>query len=132
MGLDMYLTGEKYLLTDHENPDNNRVEDGFPLKGKLLRLGYWRKHPNLHGFIVNTFAENGEDKCQEIHLDADDIQRIIEAVTRDELPHTEGFFFGESDGSEKPADLRILQAALDWLRTPQPNVWRSIYYQASW
>jgi hypothetical protein len=20
-------------------------------------LGYWRKHPNLHGYIINTFAE---------------------------------------------------------------------------
>ncbi len=35
-------------------------------------------------------------------------------MTWDELPHTQGFFFGESDGSEKPDDLRILQAALDW------------------
>lgn len=131
MGLDMYLTGEKYLLTDHENPDNNRTEDGFPLKGKLLRLGYWRKHPNLHGFIVNTFAD-GEDTCQQIVLTADDIERIIEAVTRDDLPHTEGFFFGQSDGSEKAEDLRILKAALEWLRTPESNIWRSIHYQASW
>lgn len=131
MGLDMYLTGEKYLLTDHENPDNNRSEDGFPLKGKLLRLGYWRKHPNLHGFIVNTFAD-GEDTCHQISLDADDIERIIEAVTRDDLPHTEGFFFGQSDGSEKAEDLRILKAALEWLRTPESNIWRSIHYQASW
>ena len=76
MGLDMYLTGEKYLLTDHENPDNNRTEDGFPLKGKLLRLGYWRKHPNLHGFIVNTFAD-GEDTCHQISLDADDKQLTV-------------------------------------------------------
>ena len=131
MGLDMYLTGEKYLLTDYENPANNLTEDGFPLERKFVRLGHWRKHPNLHGFIVETFAL-GEDTCQQINLDTDDIERIIEAVTRDELPHTEGFFFGESDGSEKSDDLRILKAALEWLRTPEVNVWRSVYYQASW
>lgn len=131
MGLDMYLTGEKCLLIDYENPANNLTEDGFTLDRKLLRLGYWRKHPNLHGFIVNTFT-NGEDTCQQIHLDVGDIERIIEAVARDELPHTDGCFFGRSDGSEKPDDLRILNAALEWLRTPEPNVWRSVYYQASW
>jgi hypothetical protein len=131
MGLDMYLTGEKYLVTDFENEANNLTEDGFRLTSKLVRLGYWRKHPNLHGFIVDTFA-NGEDNCQQIHLEAEAIERIIDAVARDELPHTEGFFFGESDGSEKSEDLRILKAALEWLRTPEANVWRSVYYQASW
>ena len=124
MGLDMYLTGEKYLRTDYENPANNLTEDGFRLETQLLRLGYWRKHPNLHGFIVNTFAD-GEDTCQQIHLEADDIERIIDAVTRDALPHTDGFFFGRSDGSEKSNDLRILNVALEWLRTPEPNIWRS-------
>jgi hypothetical protein len=131
MGLDMYLTGEKYLLADYENPANNPTEDGFRLNTKLLRLGYWRKHPNLHGFMVNTFAL-GEDNCRQINLDTDDIERIIDAVARDALPHTEGCFFGRSDGSEKSDDLRILNAALEWLRTPEANVWRSVYYQASW
>ncbi len=131
MGLDMYLTGEKYLLTDYENPANNLTEDGFPLERKFVRLGYWRKHPNLHGFIVETFAL-GEDTCQQINLDTDDIERIIEAVARDALPYTDGCFFGRSDGSEKADDLRILSAALEWLRTPETNVWRGVYYQASW
>jgi hypothetical protein len=131
MGLDMYLTGEKYMLTDHNNPANTLTEDGFRLNTKLLRLGYWRKHPNLHGFMVNTF-DLGEDTCRQINLDTDDIERIIEAVARDALPYTEGFFFGESDGSEQLNDLRILSAALEWLRTPEANVWRSVYYQASW
>ena len=131
MGLDMYLTGEKSLLADYENPANNLTEDGFRLTTKLVRLGYWRKHPNLHGFIVGTFAD-GKDTFQRIHLEADHIERIIDAVTRDELPHTDGCFFGRSDGSEKSNDLRILSAALEWLRTPEPNVWRSVYYQASW
>lgn len=131
MGLDMYLIGEKYLRTDYDNPAANPTEDGFPLTSKLVRLGYWRKHPNLHGYIVSTFA-GGEDTCQQIHLEADHIQRIIDAVTRDELPHTDGCFFGESDGSEKSNDLCILNHALEWLRTPEANVWRSVYYQASW
>jgi hypothetical protein len=56
MGLDMYLTGEKFLMT------RNLEEDGFRLRSKTLELGYWRKHPNLHGYIVQTFAD-GTDEC---------------------------------------------------------------------
>ena len=131
MGLDMYLTGEKFIWTDFENPHNNPTEDGYRLVSKELRLGYWRKHPNLHGYIVQTFAE-GIDECRRIELSDTDIERIIEAVARDELPDTTGFFFGVSDGSEKDETLRIFRAALEWLRTEEPLVLRSIYYQASW
>ena len=48
MGLDMYLDGEKYLWTDHLNPENNLREDGYRVKARTVELGYWRKHPNLH------------------------------------------------------------------------------------
>lgn len=131
MGLDMYLDGDKYLALDFDNPDNTRTEDGYRLTNRTLRLGYWRKHPNLHGYIVNTFAD-GIDQCQRIDLSEKDIEKIIDAVARDDLPHTEGFFFGASDGSEREETLRIFRDALQWLRTTESNVFRSIYYQASW
>jgi hypothetical protein len=127
----MYLQGEKYLCTDWKNPQNNLCEDGYEVRSKILRLGYWRKHPNLHGYIVNTFA-GGIDNCQAIDLDEADIEKIIDAVARDDLPHTEGFFFGVSDGTEKDEDLKILTAALAWLRAPEQGVFKSIHYQASW
>jgi hypothetical protein len=131
MGLDMYLDGEKFLWTDWKNPATAPREDGYEIRSKTLSLGYWRKHPNLHGYIVQTFAE-GVDNCQPIDLNAQAIERIIDAVTRDGLPHTEGFFFGATDGTEKDEDLRILKAALDWLRTDEPLVMRSVTYRASW
>ncbi|MCA9469442.1 MAG: hypothetical protein KC643_28915 [Nitrospira sp.] len=131
MGLDMYLDGDKYLALDFDNPDNTPTEDGYRLTNRTLRLGYWRKHPNLHGYIVNTFAD-GIDQCQRIDLSENDIEKIIDAVARDDLPHTEGFFFGASDGSEREETLRIFRDALQWLRTTESNVFRSIYYQASW
>ena len=131
MGLDMYLDGDKYLALDFDNPDNTPTEDGYRLTNRTLRLGYWRKHPNLHGYIVNTFAD-GIDQCQRIELSENDIEKIVDAVARDDLPHTEGFFFGASDGSEREETLRIFRDALQWLRTTESNVFRSIYYQASW
>ena len=131
MGLDMYLTGEKYFCAFP--PDQARIahEDGFEVRSHILRLGYWRKHPNLHGYIVNNYAD-GEDKCQSIFLDEDNIEEIIAAITAETLPHTEGFFFGASDGTEKDEDLKIFTAALAWLRTPEQGVFKSIHYQASW
>jgi hypothetical protein len=131
MGLDMYLNGEKYFFAYPPEEARIRHEDGFEVRSHTLRLGYWRKHPNLHGYIVNTFAD-GEDNCQPIMLDENDIEKIIAAITAQTLPHTEGFFFGASDGSEKDDDLKILTAALNWRRSPEQGVWRSIHYQASW
>ena len=131
MGLDMFLTGRKYLQTNRDTPEGNVTEDGFRLKSKDLELGYWRKHPNLHGYIVNTFA-GGEDECQMIELSANDMQQIIEVVKNKDLPHTEGFFFGESDGSEDEETIQIFTKAIAWLETKEDNVWRSVFYRASW
>lgn len=131
MGLDMYLEGEKYLCTDWKNPRNTLREDGYEVRSRTLRLGYWRKHPNLHGYIVNTFAE-GIDNCKAIDLSEADIEKIIDAVARNDLPHTTGFFFGASDGTEKDETLRIFKAALTWLRTEEDMVFRSVRYKASW
>ena len=131
MGLDMYLDGEKYFWTDDLNPENNLREDGYRVKTKTVELGYWRKHPNLHGYIVNTFGD-GVDNCRAIALEATDIEKIIEAVARDNLPHTEGFFFGASDGTEKQEDFRIFTTALKWMRDEENGVSRTVYYRASW
>ena len=54
MGLDMYLEGTK-LWTSAK--DSSEKEDGFLLRKKILKLAYWRKHPDLHGYIVKTFAK---------------------------------------------------------------------------
>ena len=87
MGLDQYLNARKYMFMQHD-----RTEDGLPIKMIEMELAYWRKHPNLHGFIVQQFA-GGEDNCQDIDLTAEAINVIIDAVQNDQLPETQGFFF---------------------------------------
>lgn len=131
MGLDMYLTGEKFLWTDWKKPENNAMEDGFRVEKRILELGYWRKHPDLHGYIIKTFA-NGVDNCQDIPLTEDDLLNIIGAVESEILPKTSGFFFGSSSPDDKPEDLKILHGALDWLRKKESGVSKDIYYRASW
>lgn len=137
MGLDMYLSGKKYQYHSSFAPGGSRIErqkeDGFEVKEtiRMLELGYWRKHPNLHGFIVNTFAE-GVDECQEIELSGADIEKIIDAVKAKELPPTKGFFFGESDGTETTEDLQIFGRALEWVKTADMAHDKTVIYRASW
>lgn len=138
MGLDMYLHGRK--MVDYNRYDESkepRVEDGFPVSDVILEMGYWRKHPNLHGYIVNTYAD-GEDECQKIELDVDALYDIARAIRDKSLPHTDGFFFGDSswhDGKEEEYALIFEKAAL-WLTAKREKIpgefWRSVYYEASW
>jgi hypothetical protein len=130
MGLDMYLFGRKTPLS-YKN--NNREEDGFPVESIHLKMGYWRKHPNLHGFIVENMAD-GRDECQEITLSNEEITKIIEAIKEGNLPETEGFFFGASVDSEgqRLFDIQTFQTALDWINAGPVDEWRDAFYQASW
>ncbi len=127
MGLDMYLTGEKFVM------QGSLQEDGFRLRSRILELGYWRKHPNLHGYIVQNFA-GGKDECQDIDLGVNRIRTIIAAIKAQELPDTTGFFFGASDSSQEQMDedITIFERALAWLETEEPGIFRSVTYRASW
>jgi hypothetical protein len=120
MGLDMYLTGRKFFWRNYEERDDERKEDGYTVESMDVRLGYWRKHPNLHGYMVKTFGHDKDD-CKEIELTAEDLRQTIGAVKAGGLPPTSGFFFGESDGSEKDEDLKILGEALTWLEATDPD-----------
>ena len=128
MGLDMYLEGRTF---NWSNGIETPTQDGFEIKDLTLRLGYWRKHPNLHGYIVETFAK-GVDECQDIWLDTNMMRQIIEAIKAKSLPETKGFFFGESDGSEDEESIEIFEKAIQWLEKKQPNVGKDVYYSASW
>lgn len=131
MGLDMYLNGEKYYWTIWEDQSKNLTEDGFKVKTKTIELGYWRKHPNLHGYLVETFAK-GEDNCKPITLMKEDLITIMQAIKEKKLPSTSGFFFGQSDGTEVEEDLKIFEGALKWLDEREPNTSREVSYRASW
>lgn len=123
MGLDMYLTGEKHFI---ERP--RRRGD---LKSHRFDLGYWRKHPNLHNYIVSRFAGRMDDG-HEIELSAGDLEQILSAVEQRQLPHTEGVFFGKSSESERTRDIQIISDALKWLNASTESEHRSVCYQASW
>ena len=127
MGLDMYLNGNAYYHgLSAEELKTQPVE-------QIFRLGYWRKHPDLHGYIVQEFAD-GIDDCLNIELGITALTKIILAIQYGKLPHTTGFFFGESenDNEQQSEAIAIFEAALTWLTTDDERSWRSVHYRASW
>jgi len=132
MGLDMYLEGHKHFMEHYEDKEKNLMEDGFRIKEKVLELGYWRKHPDLHGFIVQEFAD-GKDECQDIELTTEDLQKILKAVEGEILPHTEGFFFGASSLEDKDYTIDILKKAIKWSKKKEKDdIIKYVIYRASW
>lgn len=148
MGLDMYLRGEHYNSdrSRHGEISRSKLDNEFEISNYEVDLGYWRKHADLHGYIVNTFAD-GKDNCQKIELDENDLDKIIMAIRNDKLvkDHS-GFFFGNStefgyyEGKEKEYAINCFKNAKKFIRRGkelferdglfiQP---RSVSYQASW
>lgn len=137
MGLDMYL-----FARFKDAPLKLKEEENHGTWAKLnernggLDLGYWRKEPNLHGYIVQKHA-GGVDDCQRIYLSREDLLDIINAVENKALPKTTGFFFGEDTiATDKVAyhhTLHTLYKAvqfLDWWPKNGPAI--DVIYQASW
>ena len=105
MGLDQYAirTAETF---DSPTPT---------LTGEVTHIHGWRKHPNLHGWMEQLYREKGgsEDSfnCTPVVLTSEDLDRLEIAIKTDNLPTTQGFFFGQSDGSEKEDDLDFIAKA---------------------
>lgn len=104
MGLDMYA------YTTKEKPDSLA---GFHPK-QARQIFYWRKHPNLHGWMENLYRKNGGEakfNCQTVFLTADDLDQLEADVRGKKLPHTEGFFFGDSSIHSPDEDLDFIKKA---------------------
>ena len=121
MGLDMYA------CTTVNAPKQPVDFDA----GQHAQLHYWRKHPNLHGWMEELYrAKGGADRefnCATVQLTAADIDRLEEDVRAGNLPHTTGFFFGESDGTEHDDDLDFIAKARDAL-----TAGLTVFYSSWW
>jgi hypothetical protein len=110
MGLDMYAYRVKRGMVteqvDFEVPENADDQS---------ELHYWRKHPNLHGWMERLYYDKGgkEDvfNCVNVQLTEDDLDRLEKSVINENLPHTEGFFFGESQPDDRVDDLEFIKKA---------------------
>lgn len=87
--------------------------------GEKEELAYWRKHPNLQGWMENLYISKGgqeEFNCVPVELEYEDLDNLEQAITNGELPSTNGFFFGsDSDDHYKGQDLEFIEKARDAL-----------------
>ena len=49
--------------------------------------------------------------CVNVQLVTEDLDRLEAGIKASQLPHTEGLFFGASDGSERDDDLNFIEKA---------------------
>lgn len=94
--------------------------------GNKTKLAYWRKHPNLQGWMENLWEKKGrpglegsnEDSpmgdfnCIPVELTRQDIDDLEKDILNSGLPSTVGFFFGnDSDNYYKKEDLEFVSKA---------------------
>lgn len=121
MGLDMYARSTKRRLTSLVDFNTGKAD---------AEIHYWRKHPNLHGWMEELYRDKGGTEvfnCTTVQLTADDIDTLERVISDGTLPDTCGFFFGMTDGCEREDDLDFIAKARAAMASGL-----SVYYYAWW
>lgn len=142
MGLDMYAyvgrpgqRGDFYdqegLKFNHMTGDWDVPEGGIALPQELA---YWRKHPNLHGWMEKLAEAKGLEYNSfngvELELTWEDLDQLEKDIKRGTVAQlgTTGFFFGNpSDGVYKEHDLKFCIDA-----KAECFLGRQVFYNSSW
>lgn len=154
MGLDMFLSGKRYLSKYFDESDSdkiNTINDIFGIDGdeetdysvqeiKFL-LAYWRKANFIHQWFVNN-CQNGEDKCQETLVTRDKLVELLDicrtvladlSKAEELLPTQSGFFFGSSDYDDwYQHHLEYTAGRLEKILEDSALDNIDFYYQSSW
>lgn len=114
--------------------------------GNKTEIAYWRKHPNLQGWMENLWESKGRPGLGEVYADGDamvnigdfncipveltyeDIDSLQQDIEKNSMPQTVGFFFGSnSDDYYREQDIAFIQNA----RTALDNG-NKVYYDSWW
>lgn len=122
MGLDMYLSGKRYMskvFREADEPKQNAIAklfpelegwtgrwgDASPVKEVSIDAGYWRKANAIHDWFVRE-VQGGEDNCAPHYVSREqlvELKEVCEQVLADReqakelLPTASGFFFGSQE-----------------------------------
>ena len=110
-------------------------EDGYADYDKPVEaveeIAYWRKHPDLHGWMEQLYRKKGGTEKSfngdTVLLTEEDIDNLKIAVLTRSLPSTSGFFFGDSKQEINFADLEFIEKAKQAIKEGY-----TIYYDSSW
>ena len=138
MGLDMnaYKTKAKFTKdTDFNDEIFGKTGDGeIDFEGLIVEIeeiAYWRKHPDLHGWMEQLYRKKGGTEKSfngdTVLLTEEDIDSLKIAVLTRSLPSTSGFFFGDSKQEINFADLEFIEKAKEAIKEGY-----TIYYDSSW
>jgi hypothetical protein len=91
---------------------------------RTTEICYWRKHNALQGWMEELWCEKTgktpiELNCQDLEITSEDLDKLEEAITKNKLPSTEGFFYGSDtsqDESRKEYDLDFVSKAREAIK----------------
>ena len=140
MGLDMYA----YVATKagqqneyYEGAEFNETTREFENKTvtRPREIAYWRKHPNLHGWMEQLWNKrNGGNRDGnnfngiELELTYEDLEILQLDVIAGTLPGTSGFFFGNN------ADDHYKEQDLEFIKNARAELFMGlkVFYNSSW
>jgi hypothetical protein len=132
LGLDMSVYAVSANQVRDEDKDKEVDFSPYYEEGHT-EIWYWRKHPNLHGWMENMYQRKGgtieEFNGVPVKLTERDLMRLEKEIKERTLPNTSGFFFGESsdDDDAVEQDLRFVAEA-----RMQLSLGNMVYYNSSW
>jgi hypothetical protein len=94
---------------------------------------YWRKHHDLHGWMERLYRAKGGTKatfnCVQVRLTMDDLNLLETAVLTNQLPVTQGFFFGTN-----PPDEYTVKQDMEFIANAKMAiaVGDAVYYDSWW
>jgi hypothetical protein len=109
---------------------------------KPRELAYWRKHPNLQGWMESLWKRKMHDANRdipesdwgssfngiELELTAEDLDDLEKAVKKRKLPATSGFFFGND------SDQHYYEHDLEFIKNARAELFMGlkVFYNSSW
>ena len=140
MGLDMYAyvagrAGQQQEFYDTSEFNEATGEYGSATVAQPREIAYWRKHPNLHGWMEQLWNSRNGGHCDsnnfngiELELTWEDLEVLELDVIAGSLPGTSGFFFGnDSDDHYREQDLKFIRDARAELFCGL-----KVFYNSSW
>ena len=139
MGLDMYA----YVATRAGQQEEYWQQDAdVNTVAKPREIAYWRKHPNLHGWMEQLWENKGRPGSApdhpfgdgamfngiELELTAEDLDALERAVVHGQLPSRQGFFFGDN------ADEHYRESDLEFIKNARAELFfgLKVFYNSSW
>lgn len=139
MGLDQYAyvaaragQQDEYYAADGEYKDGEWVANG---KTKPREIAYWRKHPNLQGWMEQLYIDktNHTDHSFngiELELTWEDIEKLEQDIKGGVMSKldTTGFFFGD------PSDDYYREQDLEFIKNAKAELFcgLKVFYNSSW